>query len=110
LVPAQIHGCDQRGGVYEVNELDRELCTRAIASLKRALPGDGPGTVLSHQDAPAFHKHGQRSPGYLTWCCERSRVCVRSAPFLNRHMASRLRHVADRERKRSDGLRSTLVG
>jgi hypothetical protein len=38
-----------------VSETDREFCTRAVASLKRALPvDDQPDITLSHRDSPVL--------------------------------------------------------
>jgi uncharacterized protein YtpQ (UPF0354 family) len=37
-----------------MGDADRQFCTRAVAYLKRALPADGPGTVLSHQESPVL--------------------------------------------------------
>jgi hypothetical protein len=38
-----------------VSEPDREFCTLAVASLKRALSLDGePSTILSHRDSPVL--------------------------------------------------------
>jgi hypothetical protein len=34
-----------------VSDTASEFCTRAVASLKRALPADGPATVLSYEDS-----------------------------------------------------------